>query len=330
MRAQSVGGRSDVMNRQPQRHAFTLVELLVVIGIIALLISVLLPSLNRARQAGNLVDCQARLQQMGQALQIYVSQNRGLLPWGGIDHTEPWTDNVLPSPAMQEGFWWWMFTLSEVLNKNTMQDGLVRNLSPIFKDRDTIESPQFVGTTEVRWISHYTANPRLLYRADVPDESPRIFTGDLSNIILPPDLVQRKLTSVRHPSSVFVVWDGPQLMDQGARAYPLAEAIDAWGWYNTSGLCNDAPTQYGPSPSLVMGRAILPGQLGVTGRQPGRAFQDKYNFDAPRAFNPNGWLSHLRFRHMGNKRLAALCLDGHVETRYVGEVMVRDIFANYR
>ena len=33
---------------------------------------------------------------------------------------------------------------------------------------------------------------------------------------------------------------------------------------------------------------------------------------------------------MNNTRLAALCLDGHVETRAVGEVKVRDIFTNYK
>jgi prepilin-type N-terminal cleavage/methylation domain-containing protein len=179
--------------RHQQRHAFTLVELLVVIGIIALLISVLLPSLNRARQAGNLVDCQARLQQMGQALQIYTAQHKGLLPWSVIDHSEPWTDATLPNASNRETLWWWFFTLSEVVNKNTLApDGAVRNLSPIFRDRDTIDHP-----SGQRFVNHYTANPRLFYRADVADDAPSIFSAGVHDPILPPDLTQRKITSVR-------------------------------------------------------------------------------------------------------------------------------------
>jgi prepilin-type N-terminal cleavage/methylation domain-containing protein len=63
-----------------RRGAFTLVELLVVIGIIALLISLLLPALSKARISANRTRCRAELHDIGAAFRMYLNDSRNRLP----------------------------------------------------------------------------------------------------------------------------------------------------------------------------------------------------------------------------------------------------------
>jgi prepilin-type N-terminal cleavage/methylation domain-containing protein/prepilin-type processing-associated H-X9-DG protein len=61
------------------KRGFTLVELLVVIGIIALLISILLPALNQARITANRIKCATNLRTMGQVAMQYATDNKGMV-----------------------------------------------------------------------------------------------------------------------------------------------------------------------------------------------------------------------------------------------------------
>ncbi len=71
-----------------ERCGFTLVELLVVIGIIAVLISILLPALNRARDAAQRVSCLSNLRQVATVLRFYANDNRDYVPIGYRNNTK--------------------------------------------------------------------------------------------------------------------------------------------------------------------------------------------------------------------------------------------------
>jgi len=81
-----------------KQAGFTLVELLVVIGIIAVLVAMLLPALNKARFQANLISCASNLRQLGMVMMQYANDNQGAVP---------------------TGFWWTAFPQNNIFYANS-------------------------------------------------------------------------------------------------------------------------------------------------------------------------------------------------------------------
>ena len=93
------------MDTKPARRAFTLIELLVVIAIISLLVSILLPSLEKAKQLAQRAACMGDLKACGLTLAIFHCDNNGFMAGGGNIGPMPgyWPDNLFYAGLMGDG-----------------------------------------------------------------------------------------------------------------------------------------------------------------------------------------------------------------------------------
>ena len=125
--------------RRARRTAFTLIELLVVISVIALLVSILMPCLQRARKQAGSVGCRANLHQWGNLYATYTSENDGYLPlWGGD----------MPAFKWYASWWRWTWEMLGSHSSAADQDTPDRASFAAIKDLlrcPVVGQPQFSG-----------------------------------------------------------------------------------------------------------------------------------------------------------------------------------------
>jgi prepilin-type N-terminal cleavage/methylation domain-containing protein/prepilin-type processing-associated H-X9-DG protein len=281
-------------------RAFTLVELLVVIGIIALLISILLPALSRARMTASTLSCQANLHSIGQGLLIYVVDNHGTLPYGWFSGL--WNSNGTGqagfNPAGESD---WVYQTVNTLNgrMNTTATGNGQAGTDTIRTRQMFLCPDAPGqgmTAGVATsISHYGCHPRLMPVLD-------------GSNLTPPYFLPYRIARIKRSSEVGLIFEASLFHNPNDSndtwvqqyTYPVLSKIDQGGLYNTLTQLTDAwTTTVTPNTPVHLKPASPP-----------RNMSQAINVDN----NATYYASNIRFRHMKNTVTNVLMVDGHVES----------------
>jgi prepilin-type processing-associated H-X9-DG protein len=278
----------------------------VVIGIIAVLIGILLPALNKARQQAKVVQCQSNLRSIGQGIQLYTVANKGFLPFGfwegGADPaTSPAGYNFTADPSRASH--WALLVQSALAPKygitwNDMAQGSGGQTGNLAKVREIFSCPEappesrsdlYMSASGIHYECHPILMPQLLFPWTPGPTDP---TG--THALRAP----YKIAKVRRSSEIALIFDAPLDPTNQMRVkyeVPVATAIDNGGIFSSPYLLD---TPYSTTRKLEESINMTP--------------SGSLNIYANKDITQNA--QTIRFRHKKDTLANALMVDGHVES----------------
>jgi len=266
------------MKRASRRGGFTLVELLVVVGIIAVLVGILVPVLATAREAGRCTNCLSNLRQIGQAFQMYANDHNGfLVPGDCVCQSDPLVGG---SPGAYSGAGSWAVILAE------------GNYLPIPKATAT------GGNSNIDMV-----NP---------------FLFDQDNVLRCPDYVDQNLATVGYPTSQSDQRGASYVIRHSDFSHVAARswyAINGAPWRRRLG---GKPLPMLWIPDMDPASGVLDYHLNKISNFNNLAhlpliFDGVWTFDfVPTTTNYD--INRINARHYNGKSTNVLCADGHCET----------------
>ena len=200
--------------KRNRNRAFTLLELLVVIAIIAILASLLLPALGRAKSAGKRIHCSNNLRQINLAMQMYVHDYDDFLP--SVVSVHPARDRF--GPGYESGSWefhvpWGRLLWSEYLDKNTNIFQCAGNLSFL---KRVVRSEDLHGKKflPIRFNFAYAIN------ADMAVSENRLPWRESVHRPSVSDFYSRKITDVVSPADCVSFGDSASYFSWGVVFHP--------------------------------------------------------------------------------------------------------------
>jgi prepilin-type processing-associated H-X9-DG protein/prepilin-type N-terminal cleavage/methylation domain-containing protein len=276
----------------PRGGGFTLVELLVVIGIISVLIAVLLPSLQKARASAESAVCQSNLRQIGLALRMYAQGNKDYLPPSYFGDPTDISRSTL-----------WHLSLRSFLTGRGDGSYTTQAITGL----DFRCPSAFIDTAPGQNASHYSVNPRYM-----PTHEPGAYgfgTDQLSGAS--GAWPTFRLSKIRQASEKILATDGNQRLSSD----PFRPGEAEPSFYNVgTDWCGNMI--WVPWAQLVLSADWM--------RNTTIRWRSTDGFNR----NVDGPLgsAFIRFRHNGNNLANALFADGHVEgfrTKPNGQTEIR-------